>query len=86
MSNVAWLATAVTIFAQGNSDGTPGVSVVPMQTYANFEQCDEWSKERYSDHSGLATDPITGRVVTQFIFNCSPIDPKRVSDSLLNPV
>lgn len=83
--NITWLAITITVFAQGNSDGTPAVTSVPQRAYVNFENCDEWSKERYARHEGTGLDPVTGRVVSQFIFNCAPIDSIRVSDNLNNP-
>lgn len=71
MDGLVWLAVSVTVFMGDNSDGSPAVDVAPGRYYATAQECEDWRADRYA-HTWGVVDPVTGRAVSAYYYECTP--------------
>jgi hypothetical protein len=78
---LVWLAVSITMLAGPNSDGTPGLNVVPQRYYQSEAECNAWRKDRYDNPWGVV-DPVTGRIVSAYYYDCAPQSSKGLIDKI----
>ncbi|MDE4297161.1 hypothetical protein PXK56_18410 [Phaeobacter gallaeciensis] len=80
-----WLAVSITIFLNDNLDGTPQIQTVPQAYYQTEEACDAWRRDRYENKWG-SVDPVTNKIVDEYLFDCVPQTGAVVQKMLENPL